>query len=342
MDGKTREGGLHNPLREHIIEKTPTPRREPWRWLEHHQPKPRSTMSCTTFCAISCASTTPESQNPAKVSASPDPGTRQKVPATCAGCGTEFLTDPSRTRTKYCSKVCGNAARVASGIYDQPHVCVICGSGFMTYKNHPRSTCGPSCFAELCRQKAHLPLGSGKKSQKTKLEPFFKIKIDTAKDLTAPQARELLSYEPDTGLFYWRHKANRRNIDKPAGYLDAKGYSRINIDGKSFQLHRLAWLITYGSWPLGQIDHIDGCRDNNRLLNLREATQTLNQENRRVAQSNNKIGLLGVYLCNKSGRYLSQIQSNNKQINLGEYDTKEDAHKAYVLAKRRLHAGCTI
>lgn len=52
MDGKTREGGLHNPLREHIIEKTPTPRREPWRWLEHHQPKPRSTMSCTTFCAI--------------------------------------------------------------------------------------------------------------------------------------------------------------------------------------------------------------------------------------------------------------------------------------------------
>ncbi len=299
-------------------------------------------MSCTTFCAISCASTTPESQNPAKVSASSDPGTRQKVPTTCAGCGKEFLTDPSRTRTKYCSKVCGNAARVASGIYDQPHVCVICGAGFMTNKNHPRSTCGPLCFAEVCRQKARLPLGSGKEYQKPKPKTVFRIKIDAAKDLTASQAREIFTYEPDTGLFYWRHPAYRRNIYKPAGCPDVKGYLQVGINGKTFKLHRIAWLMSYESWPLGQIDHIDGNKDNNRLSNLREATQTLNQENRRSPQSNNKIGILGVSLCKKTGKYKSQIQVNNEQIIIGYYDSPEIAGDAYLEAKRLHHIGCTI
>jgi HNH endonuclease len=161
-------------------------------------------------------------------------------------------------------------------------------------------------------------------------------------DLTAARLRELLDYDPNTGRFIWRSDQKRK--PKPgavAGCDDGSGYVRISIDGSLYRAHRLAWLFTYGQWPKNDIDHIDCNRSNNAITNLRDATRSINLQNQRRARSDNKSsGLLGVY--KDAGRWKSKIRVGEDVVLLGRFDTSEEAHKAYVQAKRKLHPGCTI
>jgi hypothetical protein len=90
------------------------------------------------------------------------------------------------------------------------------------------------------------------------------------------------------------------------------------------------------------IDHRDTCRTNNRLANLRDATRSVNAQNLRAARSNNSsCGLLGVTW--NRGRWTAQISPpGGPRTYIGRFDTAEQAHAAYLDAKRRLHAGCTL
>lgn len=164
-----------------------------------------------------------------------------------------------------------------------------------------------------------------------------------AVDLTAARLRELLHYEPESGIFLWlnptpkNHKAIR---GEPAGVV-SKGYLVIRVDGVLYRSHRLAWLYMTGEWPSKFIDHRDTVRTNNAWRNLREADSFLNAQNVRAPSKNNATGLLGVFPA-RGGKFSSQIMAQRKKHCLGTFDTPEEAHAAYVAAKRRLHAGCTI
>lgn len=162
-------------------------------------------------------------------------------------------------------------------------------------------------------------------------------------ELTADRIRELLSYNPITGELTWIAKTSgRRKQGGKAGSKMKMGYLEIGIDGTSYLTHRVVWMIVHGHWPSDQIDHINGIRDDNRLSNLREASNIINGQNKRMARSDSKTKLLGSSWSIDNKKYLSQIVSAGKHYHLGYYKSPEEAHQAYLTAKRRLHAGCTI
>lgn len=151
------------------------------------------------------------------------------------------------------------------------------------------------------------------------------------------RVRELFAYDPRTGIFMWRVCPGRKFlVGKIAGRIKRDGYSYIGIDGRYYLAHRLVWAWMTGSWPRDQIDHINGIRDDNRFANLREATPLMNMQNRHGA-TKNKSGFLGVFRRNK--KFMTKIRVNGKQIYLGIFVTPEEAHVAYLTAKRKLHPG---
>lgn len=160
-------------------------------------------------------------------------------------------------------------------------------------------------------------------------------------DFSAQQLREVLDYDPLTGWFKWRVRPNRRiKVGDAAGSKACGGYVSVRVFGRLKQAHRLAWLYTYGEWPNGQIDHIDGNRANNAIANLRDVSQSVNQQNRRRASRSNTHGFFGASL--QGSRWKAQIMVNGQNIHLGYYDTPGLARAAYIAAKRVMHAGCTI
>mgnify|MGYP003403747115 CR=1 FL=1 len=161
-----------------------------------------------------------------------------------------------------------------------------------------------------------------------------------AADLTAARLRELLHYDSETGLFTWLSGVHRR---PEAGAQTKSGHVAINISGNSFFAHRLAFLYMTGEWPKNHVDHINGRPADNRWMNLRDVTRSVNMQNQRRAQRSNKSsGLLGVSWHAQRNCWLAYISVDGRQRSLGLYKTAELAHAAYVEAKRALHEGCTI
>lgn len=157
------------------------------------------------------------------------------------------------------------------------------------------------------------------------------------------QVRELLNYDPETGVFTWRVVRSRMvKAGDVAGSVNAVGYRYITIKRRHYLAHRLAWLFVHGVWPAIQIDHENGLKDDNRLENLREATRSLNQQNQRRAQAGNKSGLIGAHWNPNDRNWRSHIMVNGKTIGLGAFQSAQAAHEAYLRAKRIHHAGCTI
>ncbi|WP_080662516.1 HNH endonuclease [Sinorhizobium meliloti] len=135
------------------------------------------------------------------------------------------------------------------------------------------------------------------------------------------------SYNPETGditRLYGQH----------AGVVTTtwpNGYVRVNFEDQSYLGHRVAWLLQTGSWPEDEVDHINLVKDDNRWLNLREASRSDNLGNR-AAYSNNKSGLKGAYFSKRLNKWQSFIQKGGKHKYLGLFATAEDAHAAYMAA----------
>lgn len=151
--------------------------------------------------------------------------------------------------------------------------------------------------------------------------------------LTAERLRERLSYEADTGLFRWLVKpSDRYPAGMLAGTANAAGYIQINVDGRLYYAHRLAWLYVTGLWPSDRIDHRDRNKANNKFYNLREATHGNNTTNRIIPK---RSGLpRGVTKI--SGSYHARIKHNKKLIYIGCFHTPEEAHLAFLDAARQI------
>lgn len=161
--------------------------------------------------------------------------------------------------------------------------------------------------------------------------------------LTAEMARELLDYDQETGHFTWKVRTSFRvTKGARAGSKTHYGYVQIGIDGTKYKAHRIAWLITNGSWPSEHIDHLNGIRDDNRIANLREASRSINMQNLLRPMEGNTSGFLGVCWDNEKQSFLAQIKTKGKNKFLGRFNDPAEAHQAYLTAKRQIHAGCTI
>jgi hypothetical protein len=164
--------------------------------------------------------------------------------------------------------------------------------------------------------------------------------LRSKKWLTVEEARTRLEYDASTGKLIWKKCRDSNRIGMEAKSLDAAGYVQVNIAGTVVKGHRLAWLLHYGEWPAGDIDHINGVRNDNRIENLRVVSGAVNTQNKRKALPRSKTGVLGVVKVGQ--RYQANIHHDRKKRYLGTYDTPEQAHQVYVEAKRRLHQGCTL
>ena len=163
-------------------------------------------------------------------------------------------------------------------------------------------------------------------------------------EMTQERLRQVLHYEPGTGVFTWVARASGKVVvGRPAGGVHPfTNYARISVDGKRWLSHRLAWIYMTGESPPPVIDHIDGNPCNNRWANLRASSPALNSENKRKATSSNKCGILGVRRDVQSGKFIAEITVNGAAMRLGRFTTPEAAGAAYLEAKRQFHAGCTL
>lgn len=160
--------------------------------------------------------------------------------------------------------------------------------------------------------------------------------------MTQNELKQLLHYEPNTGVFTWLVSRGRVKKGTIAGSKQKYGHLAVKIDGKNYHLHRLAWLYVYGKFPDNMIDHINGIADDNRIDNLRDVNNAVNQHNQKTAHTNSKSGLIGASWNKQNKAWKAQIAHHGKVIYLGFYKSAELAHEAYLKAKRKLHIGCTI
>lgn len=153
--------------------------------------------------------------------------------------------------------------------------------------------------------------------------------------ITAPQLRELVHYDPETGDFTALVKRHSCYVGKKLGHVDG-GYVKINLCGKTYKAHRLAWLYVNGAFPDEDIDHVNGTRSDNRWANLREASRGQNMMNIGV-KKHNTSGWKGVSLYKTTGKWKAQIQIEGKKIGLGYYDDIKEAAEAYIFAALEFH-----
>ncbi len=157
--------------------------------------------------------------------------------------------------------------------------------------------------------------------------------------VTNARLKELLYYNPETGIFIWAVQRSQMRSGSVAGTLLKNGRRTIWVDGKQYYAHRLAWLYVHGSFPKNDIDHIDRQPDHNWISNLRDVTEEVNLQNQKLTDRKNSSGLLGAYWYQKRGLWVSAITISGRYTYLGYFKTKEAAHAAYLDAKRKHHIG---
>lgn len=171
-------------------------------------------------------------------------------------------------------------------------------------------------------------------------------------DLVPPEVLiSLIEYDSKAGALFWKvrttntfcgkvkknqqecDKWNYMNAGRRVGSVDRRGYRNVYVSGYCFREHRVAWAIYYGSWPNGQIDHINGVRDDNRISNLRCVTSHENSRNQK-RKTTNRSGVTGVRRSRTRGRWIAEIWHNWKPIHLGTFDSIDDAIKARKNAEK--------
>lgn len=160
----------------------------------------------------------------------------------------------------------------------------------------------------------------------------------SVQDLTDYEyAHKRLSYDPETGIFIWKEAGpeffmtqrafktwNTRFSGSVAGTIDSSGHMQIKIFNKAILAHRLAWFMQHGEWPKASIDHVNGCKTDNRISNLRVVEHKDNMKNL-PKRKDNKTGYTGVFWNKKYGSYQAYIRYNGKLIHLGYHKNIEDA-----------------
>lgn len=148
--------------------------------------------------------------------------------------------------------------------------------------------------------------------------------------LTQERLREVIDYDPATGVFKWRYS---RGGVRPGicGRVNSHGYHEICVDKKLYRSNRLAFLYMTGRLPERMADHENRDKTDNSWANLREASPTQNSVNVPIKR-NNTSGFVGVVWDNDRSKWRAQIRLDGKKTNLGRFDCVDEAIHAHDTA----------
>ncbi len=152
--------------------------------------------------------------------------------------------------------------------------------------------------------------------------------------ITQEYLKTRFTYNENTGIVKWLSCRNTTLIGSTVGSLSNDGALTININSKTYLLHRLIWVYVYGHFPDGQIDHKNHCKTDNRISNLRDVTHHDNMKNKSLYK-NNRTGHVGVRLTN-SGKYRAAIGIDGVTKHIGVFDTALEASLAREEYKSKL------
>lgn len=141
--------------------------------------------------------------------------------------------------------------------------------------------------------------------------------------------RSLVSFNPETGELHWKPRGEKSWDPQNAGKrafkrIRSEGYFSGTLLGYPIDAHRVAWAVFHGAWAKNQIDHINGDKLDNRIINLREVSVKENHRNM-PAPSTNTSGCVGVYWHKNKRRWNASIKVDGKLIHIGNYLEKVDA-----------------
>lgn len=150
--------------------------------------------------------------------------------------------------------------------------------------------------------------------------------------LTQERLKEVLDYLPDTGDFVWKVRSTKADIGDIAGSVGPLGYRIMSVDGYRCLAHRLAWFYVHGEWPKKHVDHINGIKDDNRIVNLRDVSVSENAHNTKKLRWSNTTGFPGVTA--KRSKFMARITVKNRIIHIGIFHTIAQARIARLLAEK--------
>lgn len=158
--------------------------------------------------------------------------------------------------------------------------------------------------------------------------------------ITQLRLKELLNYNPKSGVFTWRISRGGAKAGDQAGYINSRGYRLIGIDGELYRAARLAWLYIEGYMPEHEVDHINRVKDDDRWKNLRHVSHQCNVRNCGNPRDNTS-GVKGVYWHRQTKKWRARIRVNKKLHHLGLYNDFDDAVCARLAAEQCLNwQGC--
>lgn len=151
------------------------------------------------------------------------------------------------------------------------------------------------------------------------------------------EVRSLIKYDPETGSLSWLIRRGSAQAGKAINTMSTDGYIVVGINRKRYQAHRVAWAIHHGDWPNSDIDHINGNRADNRIVNLRLCDDSQNQCNVSKKSGSFTSSYKGVGFHKGSKKWRARIRMRNKRVELGYFDTQEQAYAAYCEASKNYH-----
>jgi hypothetical protein len=146
----------------------------------------------------------------------------------------------------------------------------------------------------------------------------------------------LLEYHAEIGIFLRRKDTRGARAGQIAGCSARNGYVMIRVADGAYLAHRIAWLLSYGEWPDGVIDHINGVRSDNRLANLRLCSTSENLRNAKL-RSDNTSGVKGIYWNKKLSSWQVHVKDGGRTVYGGIYKDLDDAKRAVMQLRERLH-----
>jgi len=149
------------------------------------------------------------------------------------------------------------------------------------------------------------------------------------------RVNELLSFNPETGLFVWKITRGSAAASSKVGCDNGAGYLRVRIDNKLYYLHRLAFLLTHGFIPK-YVDHINHDTHDNRPINIREATHSQNNHNMQKGIKNTS-GHKGVSWCSTRSKWIGSVKMNGKTAWKKSFSCIEEAVAARSEAAKKIH-----